>query len=387
MRSAWALAGLIGIVGGILWASRKPRFAGWFKWLPVPLWCYALPVAAVAVGWLPRETVEQPFYRSLTSRLLPFALSLLLLGADLPSVARTGWRALIAFSAGALGIVLGAPLSVWLLHAILPTEAWKGAGALAGTWTGGTMNLLALRSVLAIPETIFAPLIIVDALIAYGWMALLVAASGLQGPINRWLGAEDQPDSPGVPAGARAKRLGASERGALFGVGVIALLLSLAAQAIGARLPKGALISSASGWTVLLVTTGALALSFVPAMRRLGSRGGRLGYPCLYLVLAATGAQAGLEALWSAPAWVAVGLITVAIHGAALVIVGRLLRIPIGLLATASQANIGGMVSGPLVGAVYRQSLAPVGLLLAVAGNAVGTYLGVLAATLCGWIV
>jgi uncharacterized membrane protein len=245
------------------------------------------------------------------------------------------------------------------------------------------MNLLALRSVLAIPETIFAPLIIVDALVAYGWMALLVAASGFQPPINRWLGATDDEVDVLRP---HTKRAGLSKRRALFGVGVIALALALAARALGTRLPTSGLISSPSGWTVLLVTTGALALSFVPAVRRLGTHGDRLGYALLYLVLAATGAQASLEALWSAPAWVGVGLITVAVHGAAMLIAGRCLRIPIGLLATASQANIGGVVSGPLVGAVYRQSLAAVGLLLAVAGNAVGTYLGLLSAKLCRWV-
>jgi uncharacterized membrane protein len=47
---------------------------------------------------------------------------------------------------------------------------------------------------------------------------------------------------------------------------------------------------------------------------------------------------------------------------------------------------VGGVVSAPLVGAVYHQSLAPVGLLLALAGNAIGTYLGLASATLCRWL-
>ena len=75
------------------------------------------------------------------------------------------------------------------------------------------------------------------------------------------------------------------------------------------------------------------------------------------------------------------------LHGAATLLTGRCFRITLGVLATASQANLGGVVSAPLVGAVYHQSLAPVGLLLAMAGNAVGTYLGWLAATLCRWLL
>jgi uncharacterized membrane protein len=100
-------------------------------------------------------------------------------------------------------------------------------------------------------------------------------------------------------------------------------------------------------------------------------------------VLAATGAQASLTALAAAPAWLLFGVITVLVHGVLLFAVGRWLRLPIGLLATASQANVGGVVSGPLVGAVYHQALAPVGLLLAMAGNAIGTYVGWGVAILC----
>src|SRR3989338_5161128 len=184
MTTWFPLISLTVIVGGILVVSRLPACRPVFRWLPVPLWCYALPLMAVSWGWLPRET---PIYRSLTEQLLPIALILLLLGVDLAAVARSGAKSLIAAGAGALAIILGAPLMVWLLRNDLPAEAWKGAGSLSGTWTGGTMNLLALRPLLDTPEEIFAPLVVVDAVVAYSWMALLVAASGFQAPINRWL--------------------------------------------------------------------------------------------------------------------------------------------------------------------------------------------------------
>jgi len=166
-------------------------------------------------------------------------------------------------------------------------------------------------------------------------------------------------------------------------LGLITLALAVGARLAAPRLPTSTLVSSSTGWSILLVTTAALGLSLLPTVRRLGSSGSDLGYLCLYLVLAATGAQASLTALWSAPVWLVVGIGTAAVHGAALLAAGRLLRIPLGLLATASQANIGGVVSAPLVGAVYHRSLAPVGLLLAMLGNALGTYFGLWSAALC----
>src|SRR6185295_18069044 len=139
-------------------------------------------------------------------------------------------------------------------------------------------------------------------------------------------------------------------------------------------------------WTIMLATTAALGASLVPSLRAAGEAGPAVGYPVLYLVLAATGAQGDLAALWKTPAWLGLGLITVAVHGAALIAAGRAFKLPLGLLATASQANIGGVVSAPMVGAVYHKELAAVGLLLAVAGNALGTYLGLIAAGIARWL-
>ena len=85
--------------------------------------------------------------------------------------------------------------------------------------------------------------------------------------------------------------------------------------------------------------------------------------------------------------WLAVGAGWMVIHASLLMLGGRLLRVPWAVLATASQANVGGVVSAPLVAAVYDRRLMPVGLLLAVAGNACGTYLGLLAAAIGRFMV
>jgi uncharacterized membrane protein len=383
MTTSWlVLSGLVGLVAAILLASRSSVGQRVFRWLPIPLWCYALPMIAVSLGWLPRDPA---LYRNVTDGLLPLALALLLLGVNLPSVARTGSRALIAALIGACGIAAASAMWVSWWRASLPSDAWKGAGALAATWTGGSANLLAIRSLLDIPETIFAPLIVVDALVAYSWMALLVAASGQRERIDRWLRAgpiQALTSAPPAGSGTQSARLKDAAAASLIGVGLVGV-----AHGIAKWLPTGAIVSSTHGWIILLVTTGALIASLSPAVRRVGDSGDAVGYLSLYVVLAAVGAQGRLEALRSAPLWVLIGFGIVLTHGVVLLIAGRFLRLPLSLIATASQANIGGVVSAPLVGAVYHQSLAPVGLLLAMAGNAVGTYLGWGVAVFCRWVV
>jgi len=52
------------------------------------------------------------------------------------------------------------------------------------------------------------------------------------------------------------------------------------------------------------------------------------------------------------------------------------LKVPVFYMAIASQSNVGGAASAPVVAAAFNPSLAPLGVLLAVLGYALGTYGG-----------
>ncbi len=383
MSSARSLAWVIGIVASILLAARQPWGRRLLRWAPIPCWCYVLPLLARSLGWLPADPQA---LGALTQIIFPIALALLLLGTDVGATLRLGASALGAAACGALGIVLGVTVWTIVLRATLPADPWMGGGILAATWIGGTLNLLALANLLAAPASVLAPLIVVDAVVTYAWMALLVAGSGVQATLNRWLLGASAPNTP-LAATSEAAENPAPQSARLpwraLGLSAtLAVTISILARGLGARLPTGTWMTSPGAWTVLLATTGALGVSLIPAARRAASQADRLGYPALYLVLAATGAQSDLSSLRSAPAWIALGIGTVLVHGAVLLIAGRLWKWPMGLLATASQANVGGVVSAPMVGAVYHQRLAAVGLILAMIGNALGTYCGLGAAYL-----
>jgi len=371
---------LILLVGSLISLQRHPRAQVLFQWLPVPLWCYLIPALFVQLNWL---SPKDPVFAAITQWLLPFALAILLLGSDLGALRRCGPAVLAAAVSGSAGIFLGTVFSVWLLQGALHQEAWKAAGALTGTWTGGTMNLLALRTILSIPEELFGSLILVDALVAYAWMALLVSGFSFQRKINAWLkAAQIQMDSPSTPTPTLSRSCSALLYCCLLAGGIVTGMGWIVRQ-----FPLPTTFASSAGWTLLGVTTVGIALASHPAIRKISAHGQPVGTFCLYLVLAAAGVQAKLEALWSSPIWVLVGLLTLLVHGTLLMVTGRWLRIPMGLLATASQANIGGLVSAPLVAAVYYRGLVPLGLLLAIAGNALGTYAGLLAAAACRWLL
>lgn len=136
----------------------------------------------------------------------------------------------------------------------------------------------------------------------------------------------------------------------------------------------------ASTWTVLIVTSVSLLLSLTPARKLEEAGASKVGTWALYLLLASIGARANFHAVMQAPIFLLLGVTWILIHGAVLLLGGYLLKAPLGLIATTSQANIGGTVSAPIVGATFSSELAGLGLLMAVFGNLIGTYAGLAAA-------
>lgn len=375
MLSAALLLALVLAV--TLIAARRPRL---FRVLPSLFFVYALPAVASSLGVIPRAS---PLYGAIVEHLLPASLTLLFLEARLPAIARLGPLALATMAAAIVGILAGALSVAILLGPLLPAQGWSGIGALTASWIGGSINMVAVKVSLGTPEPVFTQAVVVDVTAAYSWMALLMALPGQQQRFDRWSRAS-------AASLERLAILSASpEAGARLSARSLALALVLAACGSAAASLGGAALPEVPGvvarltWTILAATAIGLALALTPARRLAAEGGGRLGALLLQLVLAAIGAQADLAAVTRAPAFLLVGVLWLLLHGAILALAARVLHAPLALVATTSQACVGGPVSAPAVAAAYRPGLAGVGLLLAVLGNALGTPLGILCGILC----
>ena len=384
MNPILLLAILTALVG-LLWRLEAHPFSNrWFRILPLPFWCYMLPMLGTTLGWLPSENRLYPF---LSQQLLPICLVLLLINADLKGLVRLGPLAIKLMLIGSAGTIAGGLIGFALYRRWLPAGSWAGVGALTASWIGGSANLLAVKEALQVPDPLIAPIILVDAVVAYSWMAFLVWGASLKEWWQEFAGtgieAAHQPAIGIIRAGGNADPLTRTARfPRLISVLGLSLLVSGLAQIASRWLPTVGQGITASTWTVLLVTTTTLALSLTP-LRELGQAGSsRTGTFALFLLLASIGARANFRAILDAPAFLALGVTWILIHGGCLVLAGYWLKAPLGLMATASQANIGGPISAPIVGATYDADLAGIGLLMAILGNVLGTYLGLATALL-----
>lgn len=375
------IAVLLGIEISILYLSSHPRFAKYFSFVPSIFWIYFLPMLASSFGLI---DAQSPLYGQVTNLLLPMSLFVLLLTVDVRAIIRLGPAALIMFFAGGIGVGLGVVAAFSIFKPWIGGQFWSGFGALAGSWTGGSANMIAVKEALGTPDAIFLPMVIVDTVVPYLWMGLLVIAAAHQDRYDRFNGSDRRILDD---LNRRIEHTVKASRGVhvLSTVGIVALAVAggLAAKTLSPFFPVVKNVISTYAWTIVLVSTLALALSFTPVrnIERYGSN--KIGYFILYFVLTTIGAKASISNIGNALILIGAGFLIVAIHAIVLLITARIIHAPLFLAAVASQANLGGVASAPMVAEIYQKGFASVGLLLAISGNIIGTYIGITVGQLC----
>ena len=372
---------LIAVEALILYLSERKSLSKFFNIISPIFWIYFLPMLASTCGIIDSRA---EVLGHITKYILPGCLLLLLIGVDVPAIMKLGGRALAMFGIGSLGVILGSVISFLLFRDIVGSQFWGGFGALSASWTGGSANMIAVKEALSVPDAVFSPMVVVDAIVPYLWMGILIAGVRWQRIFDVWNKSDQKVIEELYRRTAIAKyeppRFSVKMIVALLAIALTGSLLSLG---VAGLLPVVDNVFSTYAWTIVMVTIIGIALSYTPA-RRLESFGSsRLGSLLLYFVLTAIGAKSALTDMSSAAVLISAGLVIILVHALVLLAGARWLKAPLFLVAAASQANIGGVASAPVVAAVYEPGLASVGLLLAIFGNIVGTYLGIFCGHVC----
>lgn len=402
---------LAGVVALIYLASEQKKLKKIFNILPCVFWVYFIPMALATLGVFPEKS---PTYDFLRDYALPSSLLLLFLSVSIPDIIKLGPRALGMMFIGSLGIIVGAIAGMFAMKpffatGLLPKEhfpiLWKGVSALSASWIGGSANMAAVwESVVSNPPTqpegqLYSAMVAVDVIVAYSWMALVIALSVFQKRFDVWIKADT-----GIIEDVNKRMKNVQEGNAKFlrtdkflymislalALSFVCLLLSRGMEKFFyGFITNGMIRSVLKEYTILivLVTILGICLSFTPVRRLEDYGASRVGYALLYLVLARIGAMANLNAIGRFPFYILMGVIWVGVHALFLIVGARILRSPMFFVATSSQANIGGTVSAPVVAAAYQPNLAIVGLLLAVVGNIIGTFLALFGTALLAQMI
>lgn len=368
---------IIFLIGIIYYLRSQPSLAKLFKYMPPVIWVYFLPMISTSIGIIPNDSV---LYDWTTRHLLPTALILLLLSSNISAMASLGPKAIGTMLFGTLGIIIGGSLSLLIFGGLLPADAWMGLGALSGSWIGGSANMVAVGKSIGTSEDLFGNMIVIDTLVGYGWMGVVIFISGHQDTIDRWNNADTsiiKQLNIQMDTSENKRPTSFNDLLTIVAVGLVGGYLSLK---IGVWLPDVGSILTSFGWTIIVVSAIGILLSFTRLSDLENAGASHVGNIFLYILLGTIGAKANIMQVTDLPIYIIVGIVWILFHAIILFIGGRLLRAPMFLIATSSQANIGGVVSAPIVATVYKKSLAPVGLLMGVMGNVIGIYAGLITA-------
>ncbi|MEJ2172383.1 MAG: DUF819 domain-containing protein [Woeseiaceae bacterium] len=350
-----------------------------FQYVPPLLFIYATPVFLNNLDIIPSSS---PVYSGLSAFALPAFIVLMLIKVNVPAVVRVMGKGILVMLMGTAGVMVGAVVAYVIVHGSLSEDAWKGYGALAGSWIGGTANMAATAEMLGTSEEQFGLAVIADNVVYIVWLPLLLMSRDFAGRFNRWARVpddrlasmdaaaelhdeEDFPPTMSHYLFIFAVAIGVTWAGTTAAPGIAGWIASSA--------PELGAVFSVTTVRILLVTTIALVLSASPVSRLPNTTA--LGTALIYVFVAGMGARASVAGLAEAPMFVLGAFIWIFIHGLFCLAGAWLFRVDVHTVAIASAANIGAAASAPIVAAHHRSSLVPASILMALLGYAMGNYL------------
>ena len=355
-----------------------------FNYIPPLLFIYATPVflSNLSVGGqtvIPNSSV---IYSGLSQYVLPVFIVLMLIKVNVPAVVKVMGKGVLVMLMGTAGVMVGGVVAYVIVHGWLPEDSWRGFGALAGSWIGGTANMLATKEMLEASDAQLGLAVVADNLVYIVWLPLLLMSRDYADKFNRWArvpadrlaamdaaadlhSEEDHPPTMQQYLFLAAVVLGVAAIGHAVAPGI--------ANWIRESLPALSGVFSETTVRILLVTTLALLLSATPVSSLPNSTA--MGTALIYIFVAGMGARADVAGLADAPAFVLGAFIWIFIHGLFMLAGAWIFRVDVHSVAIASAANIGAAASAPIVAAHHRPNLVPASILLALLGYALGNYL------------
>lgn len=350
------------------WAERQ----SWGQKLGGPLLLLAIAMVASNLGIIPYSA---PLFDTVASFLVPVAIPLLLMRADLKVIFVESGPMLTAFLLAAAATIVGAFAGVWLID-LGPLEA-EIAGTITSSYIGGSLNFVATAEAVGIRDSsIYVASLSADAVGAVIFLLLLMSLPALKF-VRRAMPSKfiDQ------ETGATIKVIGDSTvsdtkpfslQSAAFGLAV-----SLVICAVSIALVKALGLES----LFILVVT-ALTLIFAnfakPVVKHVSSEF-ELGTLFMYIFFVAIGAGANLgEVLGAALPMIAFIVVMVMVHLCLLVLIGKLMKLDIAEVLIASNACIlGPAPAAALAASKGWQPLVAPGILVGVLGYSIATFIGV----------
>jgi len=324
---------------------------------------------AIALSHFDVIPASAPVYDAIWTYLVPLAIALFLLRADLFSIVVEGGRTLVAFLFGAVGVVVGAWLGARLLD--LGPFGAEYAAVFGATYVGGSINFAAVAEAIAFRDpTALAVGVAIDNVIGLAYLVMAGAAVSWAVFTRRFPWRADGLVDPVPETGAATRTPTVID---------LAVALGLASLACAAGNAIAAALGQAS-YSILYITLLMLVIATAGRRWLKSIAGPELAATLfMYLFFALLGAGADIGAmLGAAPVLFLYVAIIFAVHVVFILVGARICRLNYAEIVIASTACIG----GPPISIAYAvlfgwRRLAVPAVATGVLGYALGNFVGI----------
>lgn len=365
------------IPAGVLWLCRKVSFLG--KIGPV-LILYLIGLLIGNLGLMPDQL---PAIQELMSNaMVPLAIPLMLFGC---TFRKEGTRSqILALITGMISVIMAVIIGYLIFGKDIDQGA-KVGGMLTGVYTGGTINLAALKTMLSVKDETYIMINSYDILISFLYLTFLltigirlfrkilphdksVISKNDMDEIRKEIARNEENPYKGL-----FTRDGIRHAGTAIG---LTLLICAVSAGVALALPSSMFMTV----FILMLTTLGIGASFIRKIHDT-PYSYDIGMYCIYIFCIAVASMADLGKLDFAGGINLFGYLLIAVFGSLLlqVIFARMFRIEADMMVIASVTYINSPPFVPMMAAAMKNKnvLVP-GLSIGILGYAVGNYLGFL---------
>jgi len=334
-----------------------------FKFIPAVVMIYASSMFLASMGMFESNEEINAIYKLTKTNLLPAMLFLMLLQVDFRHFFKLGKTLLISYILAVLSIAFGFIVVSLLFN--FNSDMSAAFGALAGSWMGGTANMIAVGSALGVSEDAFAYALVVDSVNYTLWVMMLLFLVPFATAFNKFTKSDE--NLAYLSEIGCACTVGAKRYWLLI---ALALVVSLGAQLITEYIQ----ILNKTTTIVLVASLFGVLGSFTKLKEINGST--EVATTMLYIIIALIGSKAIFDSFTGLGVYVFAGFMILLIHAVIMLIGAKVFKLDLFSIAVSSLSNIGGVASSPILAAAYNKSLVSVGVLMAIMGYLIGTFGG-----------
>jgi uncharacterized membrane protein len=357
---------LIGLAAFGFWCERYPwgrKYSG----------VMIMMTAGIILSNLRIIPTASPVYDIVWEYLVPLAIALLLLQANLRRILTEAGPVLIAFLIGSATVVTGTVAGVSVLD--LGEAEAELAGVFSATYIGGSLNFAAVAEVTGFQDSsVLAASVAADNIVTNLHFLFIIMLPGFAWLAKRYPSQRVESTEPLYSGLAR-------DIHHISDLGLPGLLTALAVAFMLTAMGK--FIADSAGYpqyAILVITLLSIAVgTLFPGQVARMSGHYEAGNVLIFIFLASIAATADIwQLIGMAPILFVFAFIIILVHLVILFTLGLVFRFELGELIMASAVCIGGSASAPAIASAkgWRDLLIP-GILAGSLGNAIGSFIGV----------